>query len=939
MKSLKWPYVLLLLMGLFSLPGAQAKPWKGAELITREKYKYGAFEARVRSAKGSGMVTAFFLWKDGSELPGSQWQEQDFEMFGKNGLYQTQLMTPGNPRTENAVIHPLSAPSTDHYFTYRMEWTPTYLAFYVDGHLVRRETDRVTYAKMFEPLSEPTQLRMSLWAGDFAWSGAFDATSAPAHTYVEFLQVFNYTPGTGPNGSDFTLRWRDDFAGPSINTNRWWFANWTFEFAVNDYVSRNAAIRNGKLVLALTDDATSGQFPATAPDDNPPLPPVDAAGPQPQNYVPVLVPARIEAEHFSAYRDTTPGNQGNSNCINNLYYVDTEITQDISGVCHLSNTVAGEWTEYQIEVAEAADYYLFLRAASGRAGTKVRVELNGVAVSGLVDIPKNGWQVFSDIPVLINLTTGVHTIRVVYDTAYTNLNYLELELAGTVDPDLPVVLPARIEAEKFTDYYDTTPGNQANINCNTQDVDAELTGDTNGGLCNLGRIAAGEWVEYEVNAPVESAYNLVLRAATSQSGTMTFRVEVDGVKVGSSVAVPRKGWQVYSDVLVATPIVLPAGDHTIRIFFETGNINVNYLEFIATEMPEPIGPVSIPARIEAEDYRAAFDTTPGNSGPALCGTGDVDFEFTSDSGGVCNIANTAVGEWTEYEIITTGGKFDLSLRAATGRSSIRFSVLIDGLDVSGPLLIPNKGWQVYTSLVVPVELPAGTYTVRLVYDTGYTNINFIEFGAAAPSSSVGSSVASSLASSSLASSAVASSSSSLSSSASSASVASSIASSVAPSSVVSSIASSVAPYSVASSIGSSVAPSSVASSIASSVAPSSVASSIASSIASSSVASSAAVSNCAYVVVDNWGSGFVGAIRITNRGTTAINGWNVNWTYAGSTRLTTTWNAVVSGANPYSAASLGWNATIPPAQTVEFGFQGTHTGTAEIPVIRGAACN
>ena len=218
MKSLKWPYVLLLLMGLFSLPGAQAKPWKGAELITRETYKYGAFEARVRSAKGSGMVTAFFLWKDGSELPGSQWQEQDFEMFGKNGLYQTQLMTPGNPRTENAVIHPLSAPATDHYFTYRMEWTPTYLAFYVDGHLVRRETDRVTYAKMFEPLSEPTQLRMSLWAGDFAWSGAFDATLAPAHTYVEFLQVFNYTPGTGPNGSDFTLRWRDEFASPSINT-------------------------------------------------------------------------------------------------------------------------------------------------------------------------------------------------------------------------------------------------------------------------------------------------------------------------------------------------------------------------------------------------------------------------------------------------------------------------------------------------------------------------------------------------------------------------------------------------------------------------------------------------------------------------------------------------------------------------------------------------
>ena len=124
---------------------------------------------------------------------------------------------------------------------------------------------------------------------------------------------------------------------------------------------------------------------------------------------------------------------------------------------------------------------------------------------------------------------------------------------------------------------------------------------------------------------------------------------------------------------------------------------------------------------------------------------------------------------------------------------------------------------------------------------------------------------------------------------------------------------------------------------ASSAPPSSVP---ASSAATSSAASSSAPAggNCSYVITNNWGSGFTGAIRITNRGTSAINGWNVSWTYAGGTRLSSSWNANVSGSNPYSASNLSWNANIPPGQTVEFGIQGNHSA-AEIPVITGSVCN
>src|SRR6187401_3296692 len=99
---------------------AHAKPWKGAELITQQTFLYGAFEARIRAARGSGMITPFFLWKNDSEVPGREWQEQDFEIFGRDGGYQTQLMTPGEDgeqRTQHLIYHRLPAPAWERYYT------------------------------------------------------------------------------------------------------------------------------------------------------------------------------------------------------------------------------------------------------------------------------------------------------------------------------------------------------------------------------------------------------------------------------------------------------------------------------------------------------------------------------------------------------------------------------------------------------------------------------------------------------------------------------------------------------------------------------------------------------------------------------------------------------------------------------------------------------
>ena len=102
-------------------------------------------------------------------------------------------------------------------------------------------------------------------------------------------------------------------------------------------------------------------------------------------------------------------------------------------------------------------------------------------------------------------------------------------------------------------------------------------------------------------------------------------------------------------------------------------------------------------------------------------------------------------------------------------------------------------------------------------------------------------------------------------------------------------------------------------------------------IAAAGYGNSAEAAVCSHVISNEWNSGYTAAIRITNDGNTAINGWNVSWQY-NANRVTSSWNANLSGSNPYSATNLGWNGSIQPGQTVEFGFQvNKNGGSAENP--------
>ncbi|MBK8802715.1 MAG: carbohydrate-binding protein [Fibrobacteres bacterium] len=562
-------------------------------MISRETFKYGAFEARIRAAEGSGMITTLFLWKDGSEIPGAKWQEQDFEIWGKDGLVQSQAMTPGNPRIEHTAVHRLPTKAWERYYTYRMEWTPTRLAFYIDGTKVREETDPVEFEKLLNPAkAEPAQLRTGLWAGDFAWSGAFDSTKVPQASFVNWMQVYDYTPGAGPDGSDFSLRWRDNF--DAMNWNRWWSANWTFEYSVSDYTARNHSAKEGALVSVLTTWQKEGTFPAVPVDDGQLLPIVVAPPAPVLDTTPIALPAEFSALRLARAFEYSSGDEGNgtaAGCRTRVPGVDLETNDNpaTQGTCHIGFTEAAEWIEYDLVASDNRSYDFLLDAGSGYGGNRFHVLLDGAQIGQTMTVPTIGWSEFATHEIAdIAMTPGRHVLRVVFDDGYVNLNKIAVR-AHQGSEVAPVAIPGRLDADNYVRYFENSPGNQGGAG-KVDDVDKVMTPDQGGGLA-IGYADGGEWVEYDVDVAAAGKYDFTARLASAED-LRSIQVKVDGIAVSAPIVATAEDWEVFSDQTVPD-ISLTAGKHVVQILFVTGRLNFRYLDIVPSEPSAPAIPPTV----------------------------------------------------------------------------------------------------------------------------------------------------------------------------------------------------------------------------------------------------------------------------------------------------------------------------------------------------------
>ncbi|MEL6134268.1 MAG: carbohydrate-binding domain-containing protein, partial [Bacteroidota bacterium] len=196
----------------------------------------------------------------------------------------------------------------------------------------------------------------------------------------------------------------------------------------------------------------------------------------------------------------------------------------------------------------------------------------------------------------------------------------------TVQPVMTtsLALPGIIEAEDYDDggqsvgYNDNTTGNTGAA-YRTDDVDIQGTLDQGGGY-NVGWIAGGEWLRYTFLATEAGDYQLDVRVA-SPNANGSFYIEIDGVNVSGTMAVPNTGsWQTWQ-TLSLSDVTLSQGIHELYVRIVSGGFNLNYIEgTIPTTTPPSSGSIYLPGRIELEDYDqggegiAYHDLVPGNTG-------------------------------------------------------------------------------------------------------------------------------------------------------------------------------------------------------------------------------------------------------------------------------------------------------------------------------------
>lgn len=247
---------LTLLFGIAVSGTAQL--FRGAELRTHEDFTYGRFETRLKSPQGEGFLASFFTYNTG--FPQSDWCEIDFEVLGRWGDNVDVNVIDENG--SHLRQHPLEFNPHLDFHDYAFEWTPDYVAWFIDGEEFYRQS-----GEHISHLSQSAKMMMNIWTPAYTdWVGFIDPLTLPRYAYYDWASYAAYTPGTGSVGTDsnFTPEWVDDF-DTYIDT--LWEKSDGHSWNGNNstLVAENIVYHDGKMILCLTNPESPGYNDMTAP--------------------------------------------------------------------------------------------------------------------------------------------------------------------------------------------------------------------------------------------------------------------------------------------------------------------------------------------------------------------------------------------------------------------------------------------------------------------------------------------------------------------------------------------------------------------------------------------------------------------------------------------------------------------------------------------------
>ena len=266
--------------------------------------------------------------------------------------------------------------------------------------------------------------------------------------------------------------------------------------------------------------------------------------------------------------------------------------------------------DFQVQIASPGTWYVHVRGAGpDSGGDSCHIGLNGLPSSSAdrvsLDTEALAWtnQDLGGQRLTLTIpTAGTHTITLwmredgaVVDKLVltTDVNFSPSGTGPTESASTPIATQAPYLGSPTTiaavgnsiiqaEHYDNGgldvsvhDANATNDNVGTtirsDGEDWDLA--TNGSDTWIDSIQSGDWYEYTISVAETGTYDVTLRTGAPYLGGGTLHIEVAGTNLTGSVSVPQTaGIDMFTDTTV-TGIPLAAGEHTLRLVFNSNNIS------------------------------------------------------------------------------------------------------------------------------------------------------------------------------------------------------------------------------------------------------------------------------------------------------------------------------------------------------------------------------
>ena len=230
-------------------------------------------------------------------------------------------------------------------------------------------------------------------------------------------------------------------------------------------------------------------------------------------------------------------------------------------------TQTGEWLKYTVDVAFSGVYDFHIWVASNSGDGALRIEVNGLDVSGDVDVPNTGgWDSWISLIVEdVVLFQGTQELVLHNVSAGHNVASMDVQWTGEAPPNLQFI-PGVIQAEAYLEQLGTG---------------LEATTDEGGGQ-NVGYLDAGDYLGYQVEVESAGPHVVSFRTASeSTDGRVSMQLvdsEANIHALGEFEFAATGGWQVWGTA--EFDVDLPVqGVGLLQLSVLDAPFNLNWLAF------------------------------------------------------------------------------------------------------------------------------------------------------------------------------------------------------------------------------------------------------------------------------------------------------------------------------------------------------------------------